>query len=89
MTTFLQRIHVFILTVVLKNRPVGASVGRCIFSVAHSLALAVQQVLAAEITVSLGQIWSLTPVCLLDLAGTLLWVPPTSLVVTLVGYWLF
>lgn len=37
--------------------------------------MSVQQVLAAEITLSLDEIWSLAPVFLPDLAGTSLWVP--------------
>lgn len=73
---FLQIMHVFYLRVIWKKAPVGMSVGPHIFSFARSLAVSVRQVLAAEITLSLGQIWSLAPVFLPDLAGASLRVPP-------------
>lgn len=65
-----------------------------IFSFARSLAVSVQQVLAAEITLSLDEIWSLAPVFLPDLAGTSLWVPhvagdDTSGILALLNFWLW
>lgn len=71
--TFMQRMHALILKLYIK---VGTGVGPRIFSFAHSLAVSVQQVLAAEISLSLGQIWFLAPVFLSNLAGTSLRVPP-------------
>lgn len=66
--TFMQKMHIFILKSYTEKK-VGTSIGPRIFSFACSMAVSVQQVLAAEITLSLGQIWSLAPVFLLIWQG--------------------
>lgn len=72
----MQRIHVLHLRGTLAKRK-DVYWPLC-FQFAHSIAVSVPQVLAAEITLSLGQIGLLAPVCLPDSAGTSLWVPPIS-----------
>lgn len=74
MTMFVQRMHVLHLRGTLEKRK-GVYWPSC-FQFAHCLTVSVPQ--AADTTLSLGQICLLAPVCLPDLAGTSLWVPPIS-----------